>query len=164
MLNKIIFTALMTCILSFQLAFAAEPNTKITQVQHVEDFSALLAQAKKEKKVILLEMSASYCGFCRKLEAEILNPMIISGDYEDVLIRHLEIDSYYSINMPDNPSMTPSEYAYSKKIFVTPTLLFLNYKNEEVAERIVGINSVDYFGAYVDEALKEGAKKIKAME
>ncbi len=161
MLNKKTIVLFIAILIPFNLVLAAEPQTRITQVQNVQDFSALLTQAKNEKKVILLEMSATYCGFCRTLEAEIINPMIISGDYEDVIIRHLDIDSYYNLNMPNNPTMTPSDYAKSKNIFVTPTLLFLNSKNEEVAKRIIGINSVDYFGAYVDEALLEAAKKIK---
>ncbi len=139
----------------------ANDGSPITTVQQVEDLDSLFKQSKLEKKVILLEMSASYCGFCRTLEAEIINPMIISGDYENVLIRNLEIDSYYDIKMPNGQTMTPSQFARSKNVFVTPTILFLNHKNEEVAERIIGINSVDYFGAYVDDALKIGAKNIQ---
>lgn len=160
MLNRIIIALISSFLLTINTVNAAENNT-ITNVQNLKNFDALLKQSKNEKKVIMLEMSASYCGFCRTLEAEIINPMIISGDYNHVLIRHLEIDSYYDIKMPNNQTMTPSEYARSKNIFVTPTLLFLNDKNEEIAERIVGINSVDYFGAYVDQALSIGANKIK---
>jgi len=141
-------------------SYANDHQSTITTVKPVENLDLLFKQSKKEKKVILLEMSASYCGFCRKLEAEIINPMIISGDYDHVLIRHLEIDSDNDIKMPNGQSMSPSEYARSKNVFVTPTLLFLNDKNEEIAKRIIGINSVDYFGAYVDDALETGASKL----
>ena len=135
-------------------------NEKQSTIQGVHDFTSLFQQAAEEKKVILLEISASYCGFCHKLEEEILNPMIISGEYEHVLIRQLQIDSYHDLTMPNNKTITPSQYASQKNIFVTPTILFLNSQGEEVAERIIGINSVDYFGAYVDDALKIGADKL----
>lgn len=159
MLNNTKFLLILLLSLPFHAVMADKPST-ITTVQPLQSFDALFKQSKKEHKVIMLEMSASYCGFCRKLEAEIINPMIISGDYNHVLIRQLHIDSYHDIKMPNNKTTTPAEYAKSKGIFVTPTLLFLNDKNEEISKRILGINSVDYFGAYVDEALKEGAEKL----
>jgi len=139
---------------------ASDQVSVITTVQAVENLDALFKQSKRQKKVILLEISASYCSFCRKLEAEIINPMIISGDYGHVIIRQLEIDGDNDIKMPNGQSISPAEYARSKNVFATPTLLFLNDKNEEVAKRIIGINSVDYFGAYVDDALKTGASKL----
>jgi len=49
-------------------------------------------------------------------------------------------------------------------VFVTPTLLFLDADGLEVSKRIVGINSVDFFGAYVDEALAEGRKRIEIQQ
>lgn len=138
-----------------------EGSTTDTEVKTVTDFDALFKLSKAQGKVIMLEMSASYCGFCRKLEAEIIKPMIISGDYDHVIIRQLEIDSHFDIKMPDGKATTPAKYAYSKSVSLTPTILFLNHKNEEVAERILGINSVDYFSGYVDDAIDLGNKKIK---
>jgi len=157
MLKIKLFFLLAILFVTATATFAAD---KITTVQDVSDFKALFKQAQAEQKVIMLEMSASYCGFCRQLEAEIINPMIISGDYDNVIIRKLEIDGYYDIKMPNNEKITPSDYASKQNIFVTPTLLFLNGQGKEVAERIIGINSVDYFGAYVDDALKIGAEKL----
>lgn len=135
-----------------------EPKTG-HEVKEVENFDALLSQAKKENKIIMLEMSATYCGYCKELEREIINPMLISGDYEHVIIRKLVIDGYHSIDMPNNQTTSPSKFARDKNVFVTPTLLFLNHNNEEVAERILGVNSIDYFGAYVDDALKLGIQQ-----
>lgn len=160
MLNKNTLLLALSFFLSINIAIASDHST-IRSVQHMQDFDALLKQSKKENKVILIEMSASYCGFCKQLEAEIINPMIISGDYEDVIIRQVEVDSYYDIKMPNNQKISPSQFAASHNIFVTPTLIFLNHKNEEVSERIIGINTVEYFSAYVDAALKEGAGKLQ---
>ena len=165
-MNKLIPNKLHTLLLAITVSIfsmgsvVAKPKNGIRTVQHVEDFAALLEQAIKERKVIMLEMSATYCNYCRILEEEIINPMIISGDYNHVIIRQMHIDSYYDLIMPNNKKMTPSEYARSKNVFVTPTLLFLNGNNEEVAERIIGVNSLDYFGAYVDEALNIGAENL----
>ncbi len=134
-----------------------QPST----VQDVKSFDLLFKQAEKENKIIMLEMSASYCAYCKTLEEEIINPMLISGDYNHVIIRRLHIDDYYKIAMSNNTKITPREYAAQKNVFVTPTLLFLNSRNEEVAERIIGINSIDYFGAYVDDAIDIGTLTLQ---
>jgi len=47
------------------------------------------------------------------------------------------------------------------KIRLAPTVLFLNAKGEEVAERLRGIASVDFYGAYLDERLATARSKIK---
>ena len=132
------------------------------EILEVQDFEALTAQALREKKVIMLEMSASYCGYCKTLEEEIIKPMLRSGDYEEnVLIRRLEIDSYYTLNDIQGKPTTPSELSGKLGVFVTPTLLFLDGRGEEVSKRILGVNSLDFYGAYVDDALAEGQEKIQ---
>ena len=109
----------------------------------------------------MLAMSATYCDYCRTLEEEIIKPMLRSGDYEhNVLIRKLEIDSYASIRHFSGDTVTPARLARDFNVFVTPTLIFLDSRGQEVSERILGINSLDFFGAYVDDALIEGRQRI----
>jgi thioredoxin-related protein len=131
------------------------------EIKAVDDFNSLLKEARQNGKIILLEMSASYCGYCRTLEAEIIKPMLRSGDYDkNVLIRQLEIDAYHPINDLFGSQSSPSEMANKLGVFVTPTLLFLNGEGKEVSKRIIGINTLEYYGAYVDEALNQGLQTI----
>ena len=131
------------------------------QIERITDLQALGQRARREGKIILLEVEASDCPYCRKLEEEILKPMLRSGDYEsNTLIVQLEIDGYDSIRDWNGTETTPAAVSSRYRVFVTPTLLFLDAGGREVSKRIVGINSVDFFGAYVDEALAEGRKHI----
>ena len=134
------------------------PAVKLRGVQNLQK---LLQQARREGKIILLEMSATDCGYCRLLEAEIIKPMLRSGDYDDkVLIRRLHIDEYGSLTDFNGRPSSPSEIARKMNIFVTPTLLFLDGNGKEVSKRIVGINTIEMFGGYVDSALEEGLQTI----
>ncbi len=134
------------------------------QIERVSDLRALGQRARREGKVVLLEVEASDCGYCRRLEEEILKPMLRSGDYESgTLIVQLAIDGQDDIRGWNGRETTPSAIARRYGVFVTPTLLFLDADGREVAKRIIGINSLDYFGAYVDEALAEGRKRIAAQ-
>ena len=48
------------------------------------------------------------------------------------------------------------------KIRLAPTLLFLNPKGMALAERLVGIASVDFYGAYLDERLATARQAVRA--
>ncbi len=140
-----------------------DDDLPFVQIERVDNLQALGQRARREGKIILMEVEASDCPFCRRLEEEILKPMLRSGDYEDnTLIVQLEIDSYADLIDWNGRKTTPAEFSQRYGVFVTPTLLFLDAQGREVSKRILGINSVDFFGAYVDEALAEGRKRIQA--
>ena len=138
-----------------------ESNLPYVEIETVKNFEDLGKLAKKEGKVIFVEMSASYCGYCKTLEEHIIKPMIRSGDYSDyVLIRKLDIDSHYPMKDFDGKKISPAKFSYQRDVSLTPTLLFLDGRGDEVSERILGVNTLEMYGAYVDEALKQGHKKI----
>ena len=87
--------------------------------------------------------------------------MIISEEYPDVLIRKLDISRYNRIVDFDGSVSTGHQIANNYNVSLTPTLLFLNGKNEEVSKRIIGVNSLDFFGGYVDSALEQGLTRIR---
>lgn len=127
----------------------------------VKDLSSLASQARQTDKIIMLEVTASYCSYCTLLEEEIIKPMLRSGDYkETVLIRQLEVDGSYTVKDIDGNETTPAMLSRAYKVNLTPTILFLDADGNEVAERILGVYSLDFFGAYVDEALAKGLKTI----
>ncbi|PCJ85772.1 MAG: hypothetical protein COA54_10240 [Thiotrichaceae bacterium] len=138
-----------------------EDDLPFVQISSLRDFSALSKDAARNNKIIMLEVSASYCDYCRVLEEEIIKPMLRSGDYtKNVLIRQLEIDDIYLIRTISGSKITPSELAEKYKIKITPTLLFLDSDGHEVSKRILGVYSLDFYGGYVDEAIINGLKTI----
>lgn len=131
-------------------------------IQALKDFSTLSEEVRTHNKIIMLEVSASYCDYCYLLEEEIIKPMLRSGDYTDtVVIRQLEMDADDPLTDFSGVRTTHANIAKKYNIFLTPTLLFLDSQGNEVAPRILGVNSLDYFGSYVDEALLIGLSKIR---
>jgi len=157
---------LLTLLLLTTPAFNAnaddEDDLPFVQITSLRDLSSLSENAARNNKIIMIEVSASYCGYCRTLEEEIIKPMLRSGDYtQDVFIRQLEIDDTYLITNILGEKTTPSELAEKLNIIITPTLIFLDGKGNEVSERIPGVYSLDFYGGYVDEALSDGLKLIR---
>jgi len=136
-------------------------TSPVVEIQTVEDFSALGRLARAENKVIFLEVSASYCGWCRTLEEHIIRPMIISGDYDEyVLFRKINIDSSYPMKGFDGRATSPAKFAFRFDASLTPTLLFLGPDGQELSERIVGVNTLELYGEYVDIALAKGHAQL----
>jgi len=137
-----------------------EQNLPFVEIQTVDNFAALTHKAKKNNQVILLEMSATYCGYCKTLEEEIIKPMLRSGDYDKVLIRKLNIDSHYPMTDLGGKKSSPFELSSRMGVYLTPTLLFLDGNGNEVGERIVGVNTLEMYGGYVDNSINQGLKSI----
>ncbi len=138
-----------------------DENLPFVEIKALDSFEAITKNARDNNKIILLEMSASYCGYCKTLEEEIIKPMLRSGDYDHVLIRKLNIDSHYPMN--DLQGNKSSAFKLSSKmgVYLTPTLLFLDGHGNEVSKRITGINTLELYGGYVDDALRQGIEKIQ---
>ncbi len=132
------------------------------KIKHASNFSQLAEQARTQEKIILLEVSASYCEFCELLEEEFIKPMLRNNDYDvDVLIRKIDLDGTHNVIDFSGDEMSIHEFTQQFKAQFTPTLLFLDSNGNEVAPRIVGIYSLDLYGGYLDDALATGLKKIR---
>lgn len=112
----------------------------------------------------MLEVSASYCEYCELLEEEFIKPMLRSGDYDAVLIRKIDMDSYYEITDFSGEESTPGDFTRHLKVTLTPTLLFFDGHGNEVSPRVLGINSLDLYGGYLDDSIQAGLKKISLQK
>jgi len=127
------------------------------------DFQALSAKMKEKKLGLVLMFHAENCPYCALMEREILSPMVVSGEYDDrVVIRKLQIDEARDIKDFDGSIVEPSDISTRFGMSVTPTLVFVDYRGKKKAETMVGINTVDYFGVYLDQEIDKLMHNIKA--
>lgn len=140
--------------------YAEDKDLPYVELKLVDNFQTLTREANQTGKVILLEMSATYCGYCKTLEEAIIKPMLRSGDYNHVLIRKLNIDSHYPMNDLNGKKSSPFELSSKMGVYLTPTLLFLDGNGNEVGERIIGVNTLELYGGYVESSLQQGLQTI----
>jgi thioredoxin-related protein len=127
-----------------------------------KNLSEMGRQASKGQLPIMMMVSQAHCSFCEKLKEEILEPMMISGDYTDkVIITELLMDSYSNITGFDGSDIHPSDIASSYKVWVTPTLLFLDADGNEVHPRMLGVNTIEMYGYYIDESIDGALASIR---
>jgi thioredoxin-related protein len=141
-----------------------EESLPYVVIQYVTDFSALAQVARDENKIIMLEVSASYCGYCDLLEEEFIKPMLRNDYYSEIaLIRKIDLDSYQTIIDFSGNETTPDVFARNIEVALTPTILFFDGNGKEVSPRILGINSLDLYGGYIEDGLNSGLLKINSQ-
>jgi len=121
-------------------------------------------QAEQNCAPVLLEFAADYCEYCDLLEEEILAPTLLNSDYDQrVLMRKLLIDDGGSLRNFDNRETETASIADQYGVWLTPTVLFLDRNGEEIAERLIGISSVDFYGGYLDIALDQSRQRLREL-
>jgi thioredoxin-related protein len=115
------------------------------------DLQADGRKAREARLPLLLAFSSITCDYCRQLDVEFLRPMLISGDYTDkILIRRLLLDNGSRVIDFSGERVATTQLAERYRVFVTPTILFLDGDGRELAERMVGINTPEMYGGYLD--------------
>lgn len=134
-------------------------------LQEVESFEAL-GQVMRDRRVpLLLVFEVEHCNFCLRLKAEQLQPINNNDDYQKrIIIRTIKMDSEAEISGFGGEKTSPANLSKHYNAYLTPTLLFLNDKGEEIAERMLGYNSPDYYGLYLDQAIATAEKALQPSE
>ena len=149
-------------ILGIALAAAAAAGEP-PRVPVAEDLAAAGRAAEGSGRALMLVFSASDCGYCHVLDREILEPMVRSGEYDGtVLIRKVMLDPGESVRDFGGREVETHRLADRYGVFVTPTVLFVDAAGRELAPRLVGINTVELYGAYLDEAIARAVARVRA--
>ena len=163
--------SLMVVILGFQsTTFAAseapgaQSSIPETELPKAEDLSALAETARKQHLPILLMYSAEDCDYCQQLEADVLRPMMISGELtQKVIFRIVQVDDMAMIKDFHGKSVDPEKFAFSRGVQVTPTLQFLDSQGDELEPKIIGYRGSDLFNAYLDAAISGSQEKLAKL-
>ncbi len=143
------------------LLFLGASDTRNEHLITVTDFQSISRQMQDNDLVLMLEFSSDYCPYCIRLEEDYLKPMLRSTQYDDkVLIRRIDLGGYTKVVNFDGQLMSPSKFAAQYDAYLTPTLIFVNHRGEELAEQLVGLGTEGFFSAYIDQHIEQARSKL----
>ncbi len=143
------------------LVFAAAAVGDTDEMIPVSDLRELARVARAQNLVMMIEFSSEYCGYCRKLEELFLLPMQRNEDYDaKVLIRSISLDPHETLIDFDGSLVDTDRFAARYGVSLTPTLVFLNSEGTELSEKLVGIWSEDFYGAYIDKHIDQACARL----
>jgi len=142
---------------------AEEPGLPPVEVPVSADLAADGRAARATGRALVLVFASSDCGYCTVLEEEILKPMLRSGDYDHrIVLRKVMLDAGETVVDFTGETVETEAVADRYGIFVTPTVLFVDGEGTELAGRLIGINTVELYGGYMDAAIEQAVARIRA--
>lgn len=161
-----IFPWLTLLFLSSVIFAAANINeTPEVSIVPLSDLQHDARLSKSQRLPILIAFTADYCHYCEVIKDEFLKPMILSGDYTDkVLIREAEVNSYTSIRGFSGEQIGLDNLAVHYSATMTPTIILLGPEGELLAERLVGVTTVDFYGGYLDDAIDSALAQLREIK
>lgn len=156
------FAWVLMVVLGLETARATEPVAGLTPVPITRDLSADAALVADQRLPLLLVFAQDHCNYCDQLDREVLNPNYGTGAFDGrVIVRRFMIDSYATVSDFDGKRIDAGELSRKFKVYATPTLLLLDAHGRELVPRIVGIDSMDFFAAYLDQSIAEAGVKLR---
>jgi thioredoxin-related protein len=158
-MNQTINFALQILILSISgLAFTAQADG----LSPVQDFRIEAKESSEIQAPILVLFMSTSCPYCEIALQDFLLPMQRDPEYKNkVILRQIEIGSAEKLVDFNGKITSQGAFARARKIGAVPTVMLFDSKGQ-VLTSIVGLLTVDFYLAYLDNAINDSQAKIKA--
>jgi len=138
------------------------PASSAAELPAVEDFRVVAQEAKQKNVPILVLFMSNGCPYCEVALHDYLVPIYLDPAYDDkVILRQIALDQYDKLINFKGQVTTPHKFAQASNIFAVPTAVLFDSEGHELS-RVVGLIIVDFYLAYVDNAINEALAKIRS--
>lgn len=131
-------------------------------VDSIHNFKTWSQLAHQQQLPMLVLFTSDFCPYCRLLEQDVLEPLLKSGETQGrILIGRLEVSPWEEVVDFHGKSMSAETFASNYQISVTPTVIFVDSNGDEIARRLIGINSVDLYWGELDSRISSSYRQVK---
>lgn len=109
--------------------------------------ASALEAALVRRRALVMMVSLPGCPWCKLVRQSYLAPLLADGQP----VIELDMQDRGGIVGFDGAATTPMRLADALRVRVAPTVLFLGRGGREIAPRLTGVTSEDFYGAYLDE-------------
>ncbi len=139
------------------------PVSAADTLTHATDLQAVARDAARRQVPVLILFSSPSCHFCARVKEEYLVPMQQGPAYRKrVIIREVTVGSNAPLTGFDGTLTTEAAFAASHKISIVPTVMVFDARGNRVGEPIVGLLIPDFYFGYLEAAIDEGGRKVRA--
>ncbi|MCR4304547.1 MAG: thioredoxin family protein [Gallionella sp.] len=138
------------------------PTAQAEGLPVVRDFTVEAKESVNKQAPILVLFMSDTCTYCETALHDFLLPMQRDPEYNSkVILRQIEIGSNDQLIDFNGKITTHSAFASKHDALMVPTVMLFDSGGRELTN-IVGLLTVDYYFAYLDNAINESLAKIKA--
>jgi len=136
----------------------------------VSELRLIAAESFAKGKPMVVMFSLRGCPWCDALRREHFTGLIAAQERLGILAVEVDMtDSHAFVSAQRTPTPaslradSPRELSRLYRVRLAPTVLFLG-PDGEVAERLVGYGSPDFFGAYLDQRIAQARSALRASQ
>lgn len=106
---------------------------------------------------IVIFFTATWCNYCKKLEENILHPLLETTDIENYAeFRQVVMDkAHWMMKDFDGSDLEMETYGPKQKVRVAPTTLIFNSKGELIADPIIGLTLEEFYPGNLERAINQ---------
>jgi hypothetical protein len=136
-------------------AFAAPGHAG--SLRHPVSLADELRRAVGARKALVVLVSLEGCPYCKLVRDAYLAPMGAAGQP----VVQLELAAAIPLRDGAGRASTHAQVVRAWDVRLAPTVLFLGRGWAEVADRLVGVASPDFYGAYLQERLDTANRTVE---
>ena len=126
------------------------------------DLAADGVASRRERRPILLFFDRDDCPYCERALREFLVPMAGDPAWRDQAIyRQVEVDRGTPLVDFAGASTTHRAFAARYRVSFAPTVVVVDARGETIGDPLVGLTTVDFYGAYLEDAVNAGLRKLR---
>ena len=164
-MKHLIKTTLTTSILMFLLWLSWLPYTQAASpLKLVSNLQESAKAAHLNQKPIVIFYTATWCRYCKRLEQNIIDPLLLNTQIEDYAdFRQVVLDNdKASIIDFDGKTYKMKDYAAVKGVRFVPTTMVYNREGNAIAEPILGLTLEEFYPGNLERAINQGLKAINS--
>ena len=150
--------------LSFILALLIPvSNTQAGEILPLAvDLSKDAKTAQASNIPVVVFFTATWCNYCKKLEENIINPLLETTDIENYAeFRQVVMDkAHWKMKDFAGNQVEMKSYGPSQKVKVAPTTHVYNANGELIAEPIIGLTLEEFYPGNLEKAINNGLKAL----
>jgi thioredoxin-related protein len=132
-----------------------------SQLEPVDDLSRIGVASAELKRIVIVVVTQPDCGFCEYVKSVHIEPMLHNGSLANIaIVRELDLAEISFTDFSGN-AISPDQFARRYDAEFTPSILFLSTDGDQLHEPIIGVSFRDYYGHYLDKAIKKSVTLIR---
>ncbi len=158
---KIIYQSVLLSLSLFMLT--AAPTAKAGEILPLAvDLQKTANTAAKHNIPVVIFYTATWCNYCKKLEENILHPLLETTNIEDYAeFRQVVLDkAHWMMKDFDGTNLEMKTYGPKQGVKVAPTTLVYNSQGEIIAEPILGLTLEEFYPGNLEKAINQGLKAL----
>jgi len=136
-------------------------SARAAELPQAKDLAADTVASTKGRLPILLFFDREDCPYCERALREYVVPYSRVEWKDRAIFRQVAIDRALPARDFDGTPTTHKAIAERYGAVFSPTIVVVDGRGRALADPIVGLATLDFYGAYVQDALAAGARKLR---